>query len=278
MSTSSATNSSSTKAARNASYEALVDGLEAWEKSELVIFLMKEVNKNITKTGRARRSPKLDDDGNIVKRELNPGARAWNEFVGHIKSQLQEAYPEEKISHKACLRLGSILKDKAEADEENNTFYPIDNLSHEVLMEEWEAWNSLPDEEKFPAKEPKAKKGKKAAAETDAEEEAPKEKKPRGRPSKKTVASMEDSEAEEAPKPKAKKTAAVSDSEAETVSSKKSKAKAKAVVEDSEAEEEAKAVAKKAVKAKAKAVVEDSEAEAEPKAVAKKAAKKTKGE
>lgn len=257
MSTTSATNSSSTKAARNASYEALVDGLEAWEKSELVIFLMKEVNKSITKTGRAKRAPKLDEDGNIVKRELNPGAKAWNEFVGHIKKELQDAYPDEKISHKACLRLGSILKDKAEADEENNTFYPIGNLSNEVLMEEWEAWNSLPDEEKFPPKEEKPKKGKKAsaAAETDAEEEVKEKPKARGRP-KKTVAALDESDAEEeAPKPKAKakKAAAVSDSEAETVSSKKSKTKAKAVVEDSEVEE------------------------VKPKAV-KKAAKKTKGE
>lgn len=261
MSTTSATNSSSTKAARNASYEALVDGLEPWEKSELVIFLMKEVNKSITKTGRAKRAPKLDEDGNIVKRELNPGAKAWNEFVGHIKKELQDAYPDEKISHKACLRLGSILKDKAEADEENNTFYPIDNLSNEVLMEEWEAWNSLPDDLKFPPKEEKAKKGKKAsaAAETDAEEEAPKEKKPRGRPSKKTVAALDESDAEEeAPKPKAKA--------------------AKKVVADSETETEKTSVASKKGKvAKAKAPVEDSEAEAEPKAV-KKAAKKTKGE
>ena len=275
MSTTSATNSSSTKAARNANYEALVDGLEAWEKSELVIFLMKEVNKSITKTGRAKRAPKLDEDGNIVKRELNPGAKAWNEFVGHIKKELQDAYPGQKVSHKACLRLGSILKDKAEAEGEDNTYYPIENLSHDVLLEEWEAWNSLPDEEKFPAKPSKEKKGKKAsaAAETDAEEDAPKEKKPRGRPSKKTVAALEESEDEEAPKPKpkAKKTAAVSDSEAETVSSKKSKAKGKAPIQDSEAEVEPKAVKK------AKAPVEDSEAEAEPKAV-KKAAKKTKGE
>lgn len=257
MSTTSATNSSSTKAARNASYEALVDGLEAWEKSELIIFLMKEVNKSITKTGRAKRTPKLDEDGNIVKRELNPGAKAWNEFVGHIKKQLQDAYPDEKISHKACLRLGSILKDKAEADEENNTFYPIDNLSNEVLMEEWEAWNSLPDEEKFPPKEPKEKKGKKAsaAAETDAEEEAPKEKKPRGpgRP-KKTVAALDESDAEEeAPKPKAKAKKVVADSETETektsVASKASKKVAKAaVVEDSEAEVEPKAVKKASVK------------------------------
>lgn len=258
MSTSSATNSSSTKAARNANYEALVDGLEAWEKSELVIFLMKEVNKSITKTGRAKRAPKLDEDGNIVKRELNPGARSWNEFVGHIKSELQDAYPDQKISHKACLRLGSILKDKAEADEENNSYYPSENLSHEVLMEEWEAWNSLPDEEKFPPKEEKQKKGKKAAAaETDAEEEAPKEKKPRGRPSKKTVASMEDSEAEEEkPKPKAKAAKkVVVDSETETektsVASKASKKVAKAaVVEDSEAEEVKPKVVKKAVKGK----------------------------
>ena len=255
MSTSSATNSSSTKAARNASYESLVDGREAWEKSELIIFLMKEVNKSITKTGRATRAPKLDEDGNIVKRELNPGAKAWNEFVGHIKKELQDAYPDEKISHKACLRLGSILKDKAEAEGEDNTYYPIENLNHNVLLEEWEAWNSLPDEERFPPKEEKAKKGKKPLAETDAEEEV-KEKKPRGRPSKKTVAALDESDAEEEkPKPKAKKVAAVSDSEAETVSSKKSKTKAKAaVVEDSEAEE------------------------VKPKAVVKKAAKKTKGE
>jgi hypothetical protein len=277
MSTSSATNSSSTKAARNASYEALVDGFEAWEKSELIIFLMKDVNKSITKTGRAKRAPKVDEDGNIVKRELNPGAKAWNEFVGHIKSELQDAYPDEKISHKACLRLGSILKEKAEIEGDENPYYPIENLRHEVLIGEWDEWNSLTEEEKFPPKEPKAKKGKKAsaAAETDAEEEV-KEKKPRGRPSKKTVAALDESEAEEEkpkPKAKAKKAAAVSDSEAETVSSKKSKTKAKAVVEDSEVEE----VKPKAVK-KAKAPVEDSEAEVEPKAVVKKAAKKTKGE
>jgi hypothetical protein len=231
-----------------------VEHLEAWEKSELIVFLAKSIEKSMTKTGRAKRAPKVDEDGNIVKRELNEGAKAWNEFVGHIKAKLQEAYPEEKISHKACLRLGSILKDKAEADEENNSYYPSENLSHELLIEEWEAWNSLPDELKYPAKEKKATKKASIVAETDAEEEAPKEKKPRGRPSKKTVAALDESEDEEAPMPKAKaakKTAAVSDSEAETVSSKKSKAKAKAVVEDSEAEE-VKPVKKVAVAKKAK--------------------------
>jgi hypothetical protein len=259
MSTTSATSrTTSSKAAQTELFRTLVDGFSYNERADLIIFLTKENKKSQTKTGRVKREPKMDEDGNIVKRALSAGVISWNEFVKHVQSELEILYPDTKIIRKACLRLGKILKGKGEAaDEGDNSFYPAENLSTETLQEEWEAWNALPDEEKYPKKEKKGKKGAdsdseeeelkaKAAPETEDEAEPAVKPKGRGRPAKK--ASPLDEEEEEAVQ-----------SSTESKASKKSKAKSVKAVEP----EPEKKVAKKA-----KAKAEESEAE-EPKAVKK---------
>jgi hypothetical protein len=153
--------------------------------------------------------------------------------VAYIKTELEEAFPDTKIHTKSCMRVGSILKDKGQAlgeDNEENTYYPTEKLTNESLMEVWEEWSSLPDEERFPKKEKVSKKVS-AASESESEDSEAEKPKTRGRP-KKQVAPV-DSEAEEAKPAPAKGKAA------------------KKVVVDSEVEAEVpkKAVAKKGKKA-----------------------------
>ena len=295
MSTTSSSRSSTAtaKATLRAEVDALLEGRDMAYIVMIQTSAANIINKQALKKTRAKREPTLDEDGNVVKRPLPEGAKVWNANVAQFKEMLTEYLKNEasengedadsiKVSHKACMRVCSILKEKAEAlgEDEENTFYPVENLTTEVMAEEWEAWSALPDEEKFPKKEKKAgKKSPSASAAEDSEAEPEVEKPKRGRPKK--VAPV-DSEAE-AEVPKAKKTPAkkaaapVADSEAESEAPKAKKAPAKkvaAAVADSEAESEA-PKAKKAPAKKAAAVV-DSEAEAEPapkKVVAKKGKK-----
>ncbi len=259
MSTSSSTSTSaSSTAARNAKFAAILEEFDGDEIGKFYLYITKQMVKEAGKKTRAKREPKLDEDGNVVKRELSEGAKLWNSNVSQLKQKLT-AYLKEnseepdsvKVSHKSCMRLASILKAKAEAlgEGEENIYYPIDKMSEETMLEEWEAWNSLPEEEKYPKKKASDEN------ESESEEEEKVEKKGRGRP-KKQVAQV-DSEAEAEvvevkPAPKAKKVAVAVDSEAEAEApTPKAKAKAKKVVADSEAEAEPepkpakKAVAKK---------------------------------
>ncbi len=269
MSTSTSTSrTTSSKAAQTEHFRTLVEELDHNARQDLIIFLTKENKKNVTKTGRAKRAPKLDEDGNVIKKPRSPGLIAWDEYVNHIKAELTEMYPGTKILRKACLRLGKLLKAKGEAaDEGENSFYPAENLSTESLQEEWEAWSALPAEEQYPKKEekgaasdaeeeeepkPKAKKASKAAA-SDSEAEA--KPKARGRPKK--ASPLDEEEEEEA-----------AQSSTESKASKKSKSKSKAAEEEEEPKpkkaKEAEPEKKKEVK-KAKAKVEESEDEAEVK-------------
>jgi hypothetical protein len=286
MSTTTATSrTTSSKAAQTELFRNLVEDLDHNERQDLIIFLTKENKKNTTKTGRAKRAPKLDEDGNVVKKAISPGMAAWNAYVSYLKETLQELYPEAKITRKACLRLGSILKEKgAAADEGENCFYPEDNLTTETLQAEWDEWSALPAEEQYPKTEKKEKKSKGSDSEgeeSEAEEPKPKAKKASAQaPNKKAKAESEDEAT--APKPKArgrpKKASPLDEMEeeaaqssSETVSSKKSKksTKSKAAEEEEEAPK-AKKVAKKAAKAA------ESDAEEEEKPKAKKASKSKK--
>lgn len=273
MSTTTATTrTTSSKAAQTELFRNLVEDLDHNERQDLIIFLTKENKKNTTKTGRAKRAPKLDEDGNVVKKAISPGMAAWNAYVSYLKETLQELYPEAKITRKACLRLGSILKEKgAAADEGENCFYPEDNLTTETLQAEWDEWSALPAEEQYPKAEKKEKKSKGSDSEdeeSEAEEPKPKAKKT----PKKAKAESED----EAEKPKAKgrgrpkKTSPLDEMEdeeaaqssTESKASKKSSKSAKATKAKA-VEEEEEVKPKKASKKAAK--VEESEAEAEVK-------------
>ena len=275
MSTTSTTLSSasaSATVARHADYERRLEGLDKSGIVKFNVYISALIAKEVLKTNRPKREPKLDEEGNVIKRPLPEGAKVWNANVAQFKEMLTEYLKNKateegedansvKVSHKACMRVCSILKEKGQAlgEDEENSFYPIEKLSEEVMAEEWEAWNSLDDSLKFPPKKEKAS----AASESESEEEAEKPK-TRGRP-KKAKAPVADSEAEaEEVKPvPVKKAAKV------------------AVVVDSEAEAEAPKVAKaKVAKAKVAAPVDSEvEAEAKPAKPVKKAAKKAaKGE
>ncbi len=280
MSTTSTTLSSasaSATAARHADFEHRLEGLDKSGIVKLNVYISALIAKEVLKKTNTKREPKLDEEGNIVKRPLPEGAKVWNANVAQFKEMLTEYLKNKateegedtnrvKVSHKACMRVCSILKEKAEAlgQDEENSFYPVEKLSEEVMAEEWEAWNSLDDSLKFPPKKEKAsKKGSsEESAEEDSEEEVKVEKKGRGRPSKKAAAQVApvDSEAEnEEVKPvPVKKAAKV------------------AVVVDSEAEEAPKPAPVKGKAAKKVAAPVDSEVEAEPapkKVVAKKGKK-----
>lgn len=270
MSTTTATTrSTSSKAAQTELFRNLVEDLDHNERQDLIIFLTKENKKNATKTGRAKRAPKLDEEGNVVKRAISPGMAAWNAYVSYLKETLQELYPETKITRKACLRVGSILKDKAEAaDEGENCFYPEDNLTTETLQAEWDEWSALPAEEQYPKAEKKSKKSKGSDSDSEPETEEPKAK-----ATKVKKAKAESEDEAEAPKPKggrpAKKVSPLDEvedddaaqSSTESKASKKSKAKSVKAAEKDVEEEAPKP--KKASKKAAK--VEESEAEAEVK-------------
>jgi hypothetical protein len=261
MSTTTATTrTTSSKAAQTELFRNLVEDLDHNERQHLIIFLTKENKKNTTKTGRAKRAPKLDEDGNVVKKAISPGMAAWNAYVSYLKETLQELYPEAKITRKACLRLGSILKEKgAAADEGENCFYPEDNLTTETLQAEWDEWSALPAEEQYPKAEKKEKKSKGSDSEgeeSEAEEPKAKAKKTSAQaPNKKAKAESEDEA--DAPKPKArgrpKKASPLDEMEeeaaqssSETVSSKKSKKSTKSKAAEEEEEPKPKKVAKKA--------------------------------
>ena len=267
MSTTTATTrSTSSKAAQTELFRNLVEDLDHNERQDLIIFLTKENKKNVTKTGRAKRAPKLDEEGNVVKRAISPGMAAWNAYVSYLKETLQELYPETKITRKACLRVGSFLRDKAKAaDEGENCFYPEDNLTTETLQAEWDEWSALPAEEQYPKAEKKSKKGSDSDSEPETEE-------PKAKATKVKKAKAESEDEAEAPKPKggrpAKKVSPLDEvedddaaqSSTESKASKKSKAKSvKAAEKDVEEEVKPKKASKKAAK------VEESEAEAEVK-------------
>ena len=203
MSTTTATTrTTSSKAAQTELFRNLVEDLDHNERQDLIIFLTKENKKNTTKTGRAKRAPKLDEDGNVVKKAISPGMAAWNAYVSYLKETLQELYPEAKITRKACLRLGSILKEKAtSADEGENCFYPEDNLTTETLQAEWDEWSALPAEEQYPKAEKKSKKSK--GSDSEGEESEAEEPKAKAKKTPKKAKAESEDEAD-APKPKAR--------------------------------------------------------------------------
>jgi hypothetical protein len=154
------------------------------KKGEIGSFLMKNIGDNTTVKGKSKRAPKTDEEGNVVKRPLSEGAKIWNAYAAHLEEQLATMNPTIKITRKMCLRLGSIMKNKGEAQEaegDENTYYPEHNLSNHTLQDEFEEWNALEDSEKYP---PKEKKGTSSTHTSDAEDASEKPKsKGRGRPS-----------------------------------------------------------------------------------------------
>jgi len=196
-----------TAAELQAFYDEHIDVLSATSKAELIVLLTKDVKKELKGGSRAKRAPKLDNEGNVIKQELNPGMITWRKFYKHINTRLIELTGQEKFPSTHIVTFASVLKNAGHYYDEAGDL----DLADDVLLEKFNTWNALPQEQKFPnsKKSSKTSSAKASAEHTDveaseAEVEAPV--KAKGRPAKKTEKVEEPAlEPEKKPLAKAKK-------------------------------------------------------------------------
>lgn len=192
-----------TAAELQAFYDEHIDVLSATSKAELIVLLTKDVKKELKGGSRAKRAPKLDNEGNVIKQELNPGMITWRKFYKHINTRLLELTGQEKFPSTHIVTFASVLKNAGHYYDEAGDL----DLADDVLLQEFNKWNALSDTERFPnSKRNSAKSSAKTSAEhTDVEasetevEEKPAPVKAKGRPKK--VEKVE----EPAPEPEKKK-------------------------------------------------------------------------
>lgn len=173
-----------TAADLQAFYDEHIDVLTSTSKAELIVLLTKDVKKELKGGSRTKRAPKLDEEGNVIKQQLNPGMITWRNFYKHINSRLLELTGQEKFPSTHIVTFASVLKNAGHYYDEAGDL----DLDDDVLLEEFNKWNALSDEQKFPnSKRNSAKSSAKASAQhtdveaSEAEEEKPKTK---GRPKK----------------------------------------------------------------------------------------------
>ena len=178
-----------TAAELQAFYDEHIDVLSATSKAELIVLLTKDVKKELKGGSRAKRAPKLDNEGNVIKQELNPGMITWRKFYKHINTRLIELTGQQKFPSTHIVTFASVLKNAGHYYDEAGDL----DLADDVLLEQFNKWSALPDEQKFPnSKRNSAKSSAKASAQhTDIEaseteiEEKPASVKAKGRPAKK---------------------------------------------------------------------------------------------
>jgi hypothetical protein len=190
-----------TAAELQAFYDEHIDVLSATSKAELIVLLTKDVKKELKGGSRAKRAPKLDNEGNIIKQELNPGMITWRKFYKHINTRLIELTGQEKFPSTHIVTFASVLKNAGHYYDEAGDL----DLADDVLLQEFNKWNALSDEQKFPnsKKSSKTSSAKASAEHTDveaseAEVEAPV--KAKGRPKKVEKVEEPAPVVEEAPK------------------------------------------------------------------------------
>lgn len=224
-------------------YEEHISYLTSSAKADLNILLMKDIKKGLKTGAKKTRAPKLDDDGNIIKQTLHEGMLTWRKFYKEINTRLLALTGQEKLPSMSVVRFSSVLKEAGHYYNDDGVLDLDDNF----ILQEYNKWMTLSDEEKFPNKKEKsssAKSSKKTSVvqsstatdveASDVEEEAPKPK-PKAKASKKVekVEKVEEPVPVEEP---VKKDAPV----------KKTKTKAESKVEsEAETEKPKKTVAKK---------------------------------
>lgn len=135
-----------TAAELQAFYDEHIDVLSATSKAELIVLLTKDVKKELKGGSRAKRAPKLDNEGNVIKQELNPGMITWRKFYKHINTRLLELTGQEKFPSTHIVTFASVLKNAGHYYDEAGDL----DLADDVLLQEFNKWNSLSDAEKFP--------------------------------------------------------------------------------------------------------------------------------
>ena len=175
-------------------YENHLSDLTATVKAELIALLSKDLKKELKSSTKTKREPKMDEEGNVVKKPLNAGMVLWREFYTHLQTRLIELTGNDKVSLKECICVGSILK--------SGGHYPQENLTDEVALEEYNAYIALTPEERK-EKVAQAKSASTATSEADASDSE----KPKKTKAKKAVAAEPVEEVEEKPKAQPKKKA-----------------------------------------------------------------------
>jgi hypothetical protein len=175
-------------------YENHLSDLTATVKAELIALLSKDLKKELKSSTKTKREPKLDEEGNVVKKPLNAGMVLWREFYTHLQTRLIDLTGNDKVSLKECICVGSILK--------SGGHYPQENLTDEVALEEYNAYIALTPEERK-EKVAQAKTASTATSEADASDSE----KPKKTKAKKAVAPEPVEEKEEKPKAQPKKKA-----------------------------------------------------------------------
>lgn len=177
-----------TAADLQAFYDEHIDVLTPTSKAELIVLLTKDVKKELKGGSRTKRAPKLDEEGNVIKQQLNPGMITWRNFYKHINTRLLELTGEQKFPSTHIVTFASVLKNAGHYYDEAGDL----DLDDDVLLEQFNKWNALPQEQKFPnsKKSSKASSAKASAQHTDIEasetevEEKPAPVKAKGRPKK----------------------------------------------------------------------------------------------
>lgn len=217
-----------TAAELQAFYDEHIDVLTPTAKAELIILLSKDMKKEVKGGSRTKRAPKLDDEGNVVKQQLNPGMITWRKFYTEINTRLLALTGQEKFPSTHIVTFSSTLKNAGIYYDEAGEL----DLDDDVLLEKFNTWNALPDAEKFPnsKKNSKASSVVQSSSATDVEASEAEEEKPKTKAkASKKADKVEEPEpvVEEKPKTKAKASKKVEKVEEPVVEEKPKKTVAK---------------------------------------------------
>lgn len=149
-----------TAAGIQAFYDEHLADLTASAKAELNILLLKDIKKDLKTGVKKTRAPKFDEEGNVIKQVLHEGMLTWRKFYKEINSKLLALTGQEKLPSVNIVRFSSVLK---EAGHYYNEAGELD-LDDSFILQEYNKWLALPEEEKFPNKKSSAKSSKKTSA------------------------------------------------------------------------------------------------------------------
>jgi len=192
-----------TAADLQAFYDEHIDVLTPTAKAELIILLSKDMKKEVKGGSRTKRAPKLDDEGNVVKQQLNPGMITWRKFYTEINTRLLALTGQEKFPSTHIVTFSSTLKNAGIYYNEDGTL----DLDDNVLLDKFNEWNALPQEQKFPNSKKSSKTSSvvQSSSATDVEASEAEEEKPKTKAkASKKVEKVEEPVVEEKPKTKAK--------------------------------------------------------------------------
>jgi hypothetical protein len=196
-----------TATALQAIFDEHLSHLPASVKAELNILLLKDIKRDLKTGTKKTRAPKLDEEGNVIKQTLHEGMLTWRKFYKEVNTRLLALTGETKLPSMNIVRFSSVLK---EAGHYYNDAGELD-LDDSFILQEYNAWLALPEEQRFPNKKEKGSSSRsskktsavQSSATTDVEQSDVEEEKPKPKPRAKKTEKVEETKAvvEEKPEP-----------------------------------------------------------------------------